>query len=70
MTKTLDVASITSVHFSLKDMWTFKPCCCNWNIGKEIPNRVFKRILKRAMDLDISDIVMQHDRHLYVTGKR
>ncbi|PXF60536.1 MAG: hypothetical protein C4B59_09120 [Candidatus Methanogaster sp.] len=37
---------------------------------KEIPNRAFKQILKRAMDLGISDLAMQHDHYLYGTDKR
>lgn len=37
---------------------------------KEISNHAFRRILKRAMDLGVSDLAMQHDHYLYGTEKR
>ena len=72
MTKTLNVAS--GIHAFQSgghaDFHTHHVATIGTSEEKEIPNRAFKRILKRAMDLGVSDLAMQHDHYLYETGKR
>ena len=72
MTKTLNAASEVyafqsggDVDFHTRDVDIIRT-----SEEKEIPNRAFKQILKRAMDLGISDLTMQHDHYLYGTDKR
>ncbi len=72
MTKTLNVASDirafqSGVHV---DFHTRHVTTIGTSEEKEIPNHAFKQILKRAMDLGISDLAMQHDHYLYGTDKR
>ncbi len=61
-----------SIHFSRAGVQTFIRAMLAQleHEEKEMPNRAFKQILKRAMDLGISDLSMQHDHYLYGTDKR
>ncbi len=72
MTKTLNVAS--DIHAFQSgghvDFHTHHVATIGTSEEKEIPNHAFKQILKRAMDLGISDLAMQHDHYLYGTDKR
>jgi hypothetical protein len=72
MTKTLNVASGIR-EFQPEghvDFHTHHAATIGTSEEKAIPNRAFKRILKRAMDLGISDLATQHDHYLYGTDKR
>jgi alkyl hydroperoxide reductase subunit AhpC len=72
MTKTFNVASDIRAFQSGGDVdfHTRHVAIIGTSEEKEIPNRAFKQILKRAMDLGISDLAMQHDHYLYGTDKR
>ena len=71
MTKRLNVAS--DIHAFQSgghvDFHTHHFATIGTSEEKEIPNRAFKQILKRAMDLGISDLAMQHDHYLYGADK-
>ncbi len=73
MTKTLNVASDIRAFHQPEVQLDFHTCHVT-TVGtseeKEIPNRAFEHILKRAMDLGISDLAIQHDHYLYGTDKR
>lgn len=71
MTKTLNVASDIRAFQSGGDVDLHtRHVATIGTAEKEIPNHAFKQILKRAMDLGISDLAMQHDHYLYGTDKR
>lgn len=72
MTKTLNAASDIRAFQSggHVDFPTHHVATIGTSEEKEIPNRAFKQILKRAIDLGISDLAMQHDHYLYGTDKR
>jgi hypothetical protein len=72
MTKTLNAASDIRAFQSggYADFHTPHVATIGTSEEEKIPNHAFKQILKRAMDLGISDLAMQHDHYLYGTDKR
>jgi hypothetical protein len=72
MTKALDAASEIRAFQSggHADFHTHHVATIGTSEKQEIPNHAFKQILKRAMDLGISNLAILHNHYLYGTDKR